>query len=95
MDEQRNPKTSYCVELLDDEELIAVVSTYSTSGLKDKIRMEYRLDALPTWVRTGIDLLDLATVDGHADIPKFGHKTDRSYWFFSDQVYAVHFNGKQ
>lgn len=47
----------------------------------------YREDAIPEWLRIGIDMLDMAAFKGDATIPFFGSKAGNTYWFFAQQVY--------
>ena len=92
---QRNPKTSYRVEIqkyADDQELSYRITEYkdaSNEGSTYKQETYMREDALPEWVIMGVRLLDISAVDGIADIPFFGEKNGPVYWFYAQQVYKT------
>lgn len=93
MDNERDQHTSYRVELLDDPKdgLTYHVTTYAPSGVSGSL--EYtkeetlRVDLVPSWVLTSIEMLNMASVNEAGAIPFFGTRSGNIYWFQASQVY--------
>ena len=96
MHKERDPHTSYRVEVAwpsGSDQLIFSVTVYPpiTSDNPVTVGSLYREDVIPEWMRTAVDMLDMAAIKGEATIPFFGSKAGSTYWFFAQQVYE----GKQ
>lgn len=94
MHPQRNPHTSYRVEVTwpaESDLLTFNVTIYppAESGDSVSVGSVYREDAIPEWMRVAVDMLDMAAVDGNALIPFFGSKAGNIYWFHSQQTYSA------
>jgi len=94
MHQQRDPHTSYRVEVswpVKSDQLTFLLTIYPPvgSGYGSTVRCEYREDVIPEWMRTAIDMLDMAAFKGEATIPFFGSKSGNTYWFFAKQVYET------
>ena len=94
MHHQRDPETSYRVEVMwpvKSDNLILNVTTYPpvTEGNPVTVSSVYREDAIPEWMRVALDMLDMAAVGGDALVPFFGSKAGNIYWFHAQQVYGA------
>jgi len=92
MHQQRDPYTSYRVEVMwpsDSELLTFSVTIFPPSIQGDSLTVNtiYREDVIPEWVRTSVDMLNMAAIKGEAIIPHFGNKSGTVYWLFAQQTY--------
>jgi len=90
MHQERDPSTSYRVEVAwpaGADQLTFSVTIYPPGSLT--VGSIYREDVVPQWMRTAIDMLDMAAIKGEAIIPFFGNKSGNTYWFFAQQVYET------
>jgi hypothetical protein len=93
MHEERDPRTSYRVEVIDDYkgegQLALSVTIYppASSGENVTVGCLYRYDAIPEWLRISMDLLDLSSTNGFGMVPFFGGRSSNVYWFHAQQVY--------
>jgi len=73
------------------DQLIFSITVYppADSDKQPIVGGTYREDSIPEWVRTALDMLDMAAIQGQAVIPFFGSKSDNTYWFFAQQVYEA------
>jgi hypothetical protein len=89
MHDKREPRTSYRVEVINDhkveEQLTLSVTIYPPADVT--VESLYRYDAIPEWIRIGMDLLDMASTKGCGSVPFFGSRASNVYWFHAEQVY--------
>ena len=96
----RNKLNTYVVELDTKDEgneyCRVYVYTHPSKGdktLETRKEVVYRVDRLPTWLRDGIAMLDVAGSD--VSVPGLGTKSApahphiRRYWFYSEQMYEL------
>lgn len=88
MDSERDPHTSYRVERMPGA-LFSVTTYPPTDTYDNGITIEENLleSKLPTWVRTSMDMLDMASTNDAGAVPFFGTRSGNIYWFQSTQIY--------
>lgn len=94
----RNKDNTYVVELDTKDEGNEYCRVYVYAHKKGSKTTEtrkevvYRVDRLPTWLRDGVAMLDVA--GSGVDVPGLGTKSTpkphiRRYWFYSEQMYEL------
>lgn len=93
MDNVRDPKSSYRIEILwppSSDSLTYNITIYpplkSKYAAAPTIGVMSREDSVPEWMLTAVEMLNMASIDAQADIPFFGTRIGNIYWLHAEQV---------
>lgn len=94
MYKERDPHTSYRIDVtwLSSADLLTFsVTIYPPATQENSPTIgrvyRYREDVIPEWMRVAVDMIDMAALEGVAEIPHFGNRSGTVYWLFAQQVY--------